>query len=78
MAFTIEELHYRESDGITVSLLWNRVTDRLTVRVLDSSNDEEFDLSCAADEALETFHHPFAYAATRRVNYDWSHQLTHT
>jgi hypothetical protein len=78
MATTIEELHHREGDGITVSLLWNRLTNTLSVRVYDSTNQEEFELDCAADEALDTFHHPFAYAATGRLKHRSSRQLTHT
>jgi hypothetical protein len=67
MNLGLAELDYRENDGISVSLLWNRVTNELAVHVLDSSSSEEFELSCAPDEALDVFHHPFAYAATRPV-----------
>jgi hypothetical protein len=69
MTATIEELDHRENDGIAVSLLWNRRTNTLAVRVLDSAADEEFELACAPDEALEVFHHPYAYAATRPISY---------
>ena len=65
----IEELDHRESNGISVSLLWNRQTNALAVRVHDSAGDEEFQLGCAADEALEVFHHPYAYAASGPVSY---------
>jgi hypothetical protein len=69
MTRTIEELDHRESNGISVSLLWNRDTNDLTVRVADSAEDEEFELGCAAHEALDVFRHPYAYAATRPVRY---------
>jgi len=78
MTATIEELDQRESNGITVSLLWNRLTNTLSVHVYDSTNQEEFELRCAADEALDAFHHPFAYAATRHVKYHPSFRLAHT
>jgi hypothetical protein len=66
---TIAELDQRESNGITVSLLWNPLTDALAVRVFDATNGQEFEVACAAHEALDAFHHPFAYAGSRAVNY---------
>ena len=66
---TTAELDHRESNGIAVSLLWDRKTNELTVRVVDSAEREEFELSCAADEALECFHHPYAYATPQRLRF---------
>jgi hypothetical protein len=57
-----EELDYRENDGIEVSLLWSRVDNSLTVRVVDMKTDERFRLAVRADEAMDAFRHPFAYA----------------
>ena len=65
MTTTLIELDQRQSNGITVTLLWNRVTDEVAVHVFDERVDEEFELSCVADEALNVFRHPYAYAATR-------------
>ena len=61
----IEELLSRESNGISVSLLWNREDDSLTVSVYDARDDSVFELEVGAAPALEVFHHPFAYAAHR-------------
>jgi hypothetical protein len=72
MTATLAELDQRESDGITVSLLWNRLTNALAVRVFDATNGREFEVACAAHEALDTFHHPFAYAASRAVSYQYT------
>jgi hypothetical protein len=72
MISTIAELDQRESDGITITLLWNRLTNALAVRVVDATNGEEFEVACAAHEALDTFHHPFAYAASRAVSYRYT------
>jgi hypothetical protein len=69
MIASIAELDQRQSNGISVSLLWNRLTNALAVRVFDSTNGQEFEVACAAHEALDAFHHPFAYAAARAVNY---------
>jgi hypothetical protein len=58
----MEELDYRESDGIAVSLLWSRDSNHLNVVVEDRRVGESFALACRADNALEVFHHPYAYA----------------
>ena len=58
----LEELDYRESDAIQVSLLWNRTDNGLTVRVFDAKTDEALDLRVRAHEAMDAFRHPFAYA----------------
>jgi hypothetical protein len=57
-----EELDYRENDGIEVSLLWSRIDNSLTVRVVDTKTDERFRLAVQAHEAMNVFRHPFAYA----------------
>ena len=58
-----KELAQRENDGISVTLLWHTETDRLTVSVRDSRTGEAFELAAGADDAMDVFHHPFAYAA---------------
>ena len=59
------ELASRDNDGLAVSLLWERATDRVKVVVADTKLDEEFELEIAGADALDAFHHPFAYAAGR-------------
>ena len=56
------ELAYRSGDGIEVSLLWSRLTDRLTVLVGDLRTGESFDFTPPRDKGLDAFNHPFAYA----------------
>jgi hypothetical protein len=65
----LAELDHRESNGISVTLLWNRATDRLLVRVEDDRAEEDFELECAPHEALDVFHHPLAFAARRPVRH---------
>ena len=60
------ELCQRENDGILITLLWDTASDRLTVMVRDSRNGEAFDLDAQASDAMEVFHHPYAYVARRR------------
>ena len=56
------ELAYRSGDGIEVSLLWSRLTDRVTVLVGNLGSGEFFDFAPPRDRALDAFYHPFAYA----------------
>jgi hypothetical protein len=62
-----KELAQRENDGISVTLTWHTETNRLTVSVRDWRTGEAFDLPAAARDAMDVFHHPYAYAAQRGV-----------
>ena len=62
------ELASRETNGITVRLLWSRSTNLVTIAVDDAANDDYFELILGEHErALDVFHHPFAHAAARGV-----------
>ena len=63
MDFTLTELDHRSADGIEVSLLWIRNTNRLLVAVADSRSGESFEVQAPAEKALDVFRHPYAYAA---------------
>jgi len=64
------ELLSRESNGITVTLLWSRATNLVTVAVADAASDDYFELVLDEDErALEVFNHPFAHAAARGLEF---------
>jgi hypothetical protein len=72
----IEELAFRESDGMSVSLLWVRGTDRVCVAVRDGRCGQRFDLNVRPTEnAMDVFNHPYAYAeselAVRPSSQDW-------
>ncbi len=60
-----KELAYREHGGVAVSLRWNRKTGDVSVLVEDSSLGEGFVVPAAPREALQVFHHPYAYAPHR-------------
>jgi hypothetical protein len=63
------ELLSRESNGITIKLLWSRSTNLATVTVADVANDDYFELILDEhDRALDVFHHPFAHAAARGLD----------
>jgi hypothetical protein len=66
------ELASRETSGITVRLLWSRATNLVTVAVDDAANDDYFELILDEHErarALDVFHHPFAHAAARGIEF---------
>jgi hypothetical protein len=57
------ELAARDSDGISVRLLWDPRENAVAVSVEDARAGECFHLAIAPDRALDAFYHPFAYAA---------------
>ena len=64
------ELASRAMNGVTVRLLWSRSTNLVTVAVDDSGNDDYFELVLDEDEpALDAFHHPYAHAAARGLEF---------
>jgi hypothetical protein len=66
MSAGISELSSRSGDGIDVTLLWQRCDNTAFVAVADRRTGEEFSLDINEDDnALDMFHHPFAYAAHR-------------
>ena len=67
---SLRELDARSGDGIEVRLLWYPASDTVAVAVFDATHGEAFELAVAAAEALDSFQHPFAYAAFRGIPYD--------
>ena len=61
----LQELAFRESDGIEVALLWDSVEDRVLLNVRDSRRGEWIVRGVAHADALDAFRHPFAYAGRR-------------
>jgi hypothetical protein len=64
------ELASRQSNGITVRLLWSRSMNLVSVTVADPANDDFFELVVAEhDRAMDVFHHPYAHAAARGIEF---------
>ena len=60
------ELDSRSSDGIHVRLLWHPEDGHASVAVNDTKTGETFEVPIDnGDRALDVFHHPYAYAASR-------------
>jgi len=58
----IRELDYRRADGIEVTLLWNAETEGVFVSVAERDGGR-FEIEVPPADALDAFHHPYAYAA---------------
>jgi hypothetical protein len=58
----MRELDHRAGDGIEVTLLWNTETNGVSVLVGEQEGNS-FQFEVPPADALEAFHHPFAYAA---------------
>jgi hypothetical protein len=63
------ELDHRSTDGLEVTLLWEAETNRVTVGVFDTKSGDDFEIEVDPSKALDAFHHPYAYAASRGVHY---------
>jgi hypothetical protein len=63
----LEELDYRENEGIEVSLLWNRSTNSISVLVVDTKTNQSFEATVANEQALDAFNHPYAAGRSRGV-----------
>ena len=58
-----EELASRTGDGMSVTLLWSRVDNRLAVEVSDLRSCRHFQLEAPPDRALDVYYHPYAYTS---------------
>src|SRR3954470_13648975 len=58
----VHELDARSANGLTVALLWRRGDPGVIVRVDDDRTGVRFELAVPSADALDAFHHPFAYA----------------
>lgn len=65
----MKELAHRANDGVEVDLLWHRRTNALYVVVDDARSGDRFALDVESSDALDAFHHPYAYAARAGVSY---------
>ena len=61
----IHELDHRSNDGIDVRLLWSSGTNQVSIAVADGRAGEWFAFEVAPVDAVDAFHHPYAYAPRR-------------
>jgi hypothetical protein len=63
------ELDFRSNDGLEVALLWQPEVDRVSVTVFDAKSGDDFEIEVDPAEAMDAFHHPYAYAASRGLHF---------
>lgn len=64
------ELAHRNSNGLDVSLVWDRATDTVSVCVNDELYDQQFEIEVEPGTSpLAVFTHPFAYAARQGIGF---------
>jgi hypothetical protein len=64
-----QELDYRTTDGLEVTLLWQPERNAVAVKVYDAKTGDDFDLDVDPVDAMDAFHHPYAYAASRGLHF---------
>jgi hypothetical protein len=57
----LRELDHRRGDGFDVTLLWSARTGNVYVAVEDARTSDAFRIAVEPTEALDAFHHPYAY-----------------
>ena len=57
----VVDLAFRESGGLEVTLLWSRSDESFLIVVTDAWTGETFAVSASSADAMDVFHHPFAY-----------------
>ncbi|MGZ4301603.1 MAG: hypothetical protein ACXVR9_15365 [Gaiellaceae bacterium] len=59
------ELARRRNHDFDVALYWDKTRDELFVVVEEISVGDRFSIAAPRNQALDAFHHPFAYATAR-------------
>jgi len=62
----IVDLADRHSDGLDVVLMWGRHSGQLWVEVTHRNSGRTARIDAEPHDALDVFHHPFAYAVDLR------------
>jgi hypothetical protein len=63
----IRELAERSSNGTLMRLLWLQGTRELWVEIYEPEFDATIVIPASPERALDTFHHPYAYATADSV-----------
>jgi hypothetical protein len=61
------ELAHRVTSDIEVSLLWRQLDNSLTLRLAEIGSGIEFEFGVRPEDALDAFHHPYAYLPTPKI-----------
>jgi|tagenome__1003787_1003787.scaffolds.fasta_scaffold20131971_1 hypothetical protein len=73
--FGTRELDHRNNNGIDVRLLWNSRTDRVWISIEDDLEGESFEVDVDEGDAVDAFHHPYAYVLRRADAHPSAHSV---
>ena len=59
------ELAHRIGGGLEVTLYWNTGDNTTSIEVRDLESETHLRFAVPADQALDAFYHPYAYASGR-------------
>ena len=62
------ELAHRASSCVEVTLLWRKLDNALTLRLVELATGTEFEFGVRPEDALEAFNHPYAYMPVTKSN----------
>ena len=62
------ELAHRVTSYVEVTLLWRKVDNALTLRLLELATGIEYEIGVQPEDALDAFNHPYAYLRPPRVD----------
>ena len=55
------ELAHRVTSCVEVTLLWRKLDNALTLRLVEVATSIEFEFGVRPEDALDAFNHPYAY-----------------
>jgi hypothetical protein len=58
----LRELAYRNQDGLEVTLLWDSLSDEVSIELVDDRSETSVAFGVDSGSALDAFYHPYAYA----------------
>jgi hypothetical protein len=61
------ELAHRVTSYVEVTLLWRKVDNALTLRLLELATGIEYEIGVQPEDALDAFNHPYAYLRLPKV-----------
>ena len=62
------ELAHRVTSYIEVTLLWRKLDNALTLRLVEVATGIEYEIGVRPEDALDAFNHPYAYLRPPRVD----------
>ena len=62
------ELAHRATSCVEVTLLWRKLDNALTLRLVEVATGLEFEIVVRPEDALDAFNHPYAYLTVPRSN----------